>query len=199
MERQLQKLDECLKETLGLAKTHKEISEIDIIEYNEFHKRICTEHEDGEKHFASFQKLVKDYNDDKSKFSNELKQIKSLLSNALKDIDSLLVEKQELLQIESKFGSRLGEPNDDFIKLISQNILKTDTKVYIETDGKKVYGSFTSDGYFKLDLNDKRFSSLTTAASYVCDKTKVNGWQLWYCVEETGVVQELKFYQTQIS
>ena len=194
MERQLQKLDECLNETLGLAKTHREISQIDITEYNEFHERICTEHEDGEKYFGSFQKLVQDYNEDKSKFSNELKQIKSLLLNALKTIDTLFVANQEI-QTESKFGSRLGEPNDDFLKLINQNILTPDTKVYIETDGKKVYGSFTSDGYFKLDLNDKLFSSLTTAASYVCNKPKANGWQLWHCVDETGLVRELKSYQ----
>ncbi len=106
-----------LNETFQLAKTHREISQIDITEYNEFHKRICTEHQDGEKYFGSFQKLVQDYNQDKTKFNDELKQIKSLLLDALNNLETLSAEKLPAFT-ESKFGSRLGEPNDNFLRLL---------------------------------------------------------------------------------
>lgn len=198
MERQLKKLGECLNETVALSKTHREIAQIDLIEYNDFHQRINSEFEDAEKYFESFQKLVKEYNEDKTKFNNELVKIKLLLSDAIENLNNLFLENDKE-ETESKFGNKHMEPNNDFLKILQQNILTTSSKIFIEINSKKVFGSFTEDGYFKLDLNDKTFSSLTTASSYVYNKSKAKGWQLWLCIDKTGIVRKLEFYQKQIT
>ena len=134
---------------------------------------------------------------DRSFFDDDIPRLK-LLSDRL----SKLLDTNNNLIEETRFGSRLGSPNGDFKKMLDQFSLTTETRIFGSFDHMLYEGKLTEDGYFSLILDTnktKLFSSLSTAASFICNKPMVKGWKLWFTVDRNGKERSMEYLRKNLA
>ncbi len=126
--------------------------------------------------------LISDFKEKKNdrSFLQDISKLKALLIKGL----SIIEKNNEKIE-DSRFGSRLGQPNNHFKQLLKQQILSSSTRIFATFDHQENEGTLTETGYFKLSLKsnlNKLFSSLTTASSFVCQ-----GRRMKLCLSPKGL------------
>lgn len=162
-------------------KSRKELIETEIEEIEDFAKEMTLEIPEAKRKFELFKETILLYKKDELKFQNEIQSIRNVLSGFIVKLNEL--KKQEEI---NKFGHKISRPNSDFIKIIEQKLISPDQELYTMVNNKEVYGNFTPEGYFILKNSPKKFSSLTTALSFIHNKQCSNGWTYWYVKNNSG-------------
>lgn len=135
---------------------------------------------------------------DRTFFNQEITRVKSILSHSL---SNLLDPNNNLIE-ETRFGSKRRGPNPDFKKILEQNILSSQTRIFANFENILYEGYLSEDGYFNLSLNNKKtklFSSFATAASFICNKPIVKGWELWFAVDKGGNEHTMEHFKNSIT
>lgn len=207
MEEKIAQLEQLLEEILQLFEKHLRIEAITIEEYTNLvldleddYYAVHTDKERGSLDIVAT-KLIEGMiatKKDRSFFDDDLPKLKILLSETL----SKLSDTGNSLVEETRFGSRLKGPSEIFKKLLEQGLVSTETRIYGTFDHILYEGYLTEDGYFKLIRNatkTKLFSSLSTAASFICNKPILKGWAVWFAVDENGKEQFLEYFRNKIT
>ena len=205
MKEKIDQLENLLNEITQVIEKRLKIEAITIEEYDDL---ICELEEDyftihsEEKEIFNTMKvhLIEDLISEKKTvhfFDNDIPRLKSLLSDRL----SKLIDTNNNLVGETRFGSRLKGPNNDFKKILEHALLTTETRIFGNFDRILHEGYLTKEGYFKLLLDTQKtklFSSLSTAASFICNKPILKGWQVWFALDKNGEEQKLEYFRKSI-
>lgn len=204
-----EKIDKLEKLLFEITEEIEKRLKIEVTTLEEFDDLICdlekdyfTIHSEEKRQAFSMMKvqLIEDLiakKKDRTFFDKDIPRLKALLSDRL----SKLLDTNSPLVGETKFGSRLKGPNADFKKLLEQNILTTQTRIFGTFEHILYEGYLTKSGYFNLviDTNKtKPFSSFSTAASFICNKPVVRGWELWFAVDKTGDERNMEHFRNEI-
>lgn len=197
MEKEIENLQLSFKKIIEILEARKGIIQADLVELDDFVDEMSIQQPESKKHFERFKDTIIAYKNDSSKFPREVDRIKDLLSTFQKTLNNINTT-NENKSIDNRFGSKKGQPNSDFLKLIQQNLISSEQDIFTQKDSAVVAGNITEDGYFKLKNHSPMFSSLTTALCFVHGKTMTNGWEHWSVLDKNGVVHPLRYYKEQL-
>lgn len=207
MKEKLEQLEKLLHEIAQIIDRRLKIEKTTILEFDNLIRQLEKEYftihsEEKRENFNEVKvKMIQDLMGEKtdhSFFDTDIPKLKSLLGDAL----AKLLNARNNLVMETKFGSKLGEPNKEFIKLIAQNIVSGQSRIMGTFNYKEYYGYLTGEGYFKVEIGEnktKLFSSFSTAASYLCNKTVLKGWKVWSTELENKERKTMEYFKNLIT
>ena len=206
MKEKIDQLENLLNEISREVDRRLKIDVIDVEEYDdlicEFEKEYFSIHSEEKKETFNRLKvnLIEDLiakKNDRSFFNNDIPRLKSLLCDKLSKLENI----NNKMIADTRFGSRLKGPNPEFKRMLQENILSTETRIFGRFNHIIYEGHLTRDGYFSLTVDAKKaklFSSLSTAGSYVCNKPVLKGWELWFAIDENGNEQKMLYFTRNI-
>ena len=120
---------------------------------------------------------------DETSFKLDIQQLKEILTEFLSKLDNNVHVDEDSLIIQ---------------KLIENNLLSYDTKIYGEFKNKNYTGQFTRDNHFEVFGHDlaQKFPSLTKATEAICGKADKR-WNFWCAYDKIGRKQNLGYFRSE--
>ena len=185
MKGKINQIEILLNEVIEQIKDNSRLYEIDLKTFETVQDIFPSE-----KSLISLKEKILNLREEESIETNRLIEI---LSISLKNISK--IKRNPKIDF-SKVSLRKG--NNNIIQLLEQGLLKPESIIFGDYNGKRITGNFTIDGYFKIIANGEEinFSSMRKAAYEFFQISLQNSqWDFWKVLdEETNHGKPLQLY-----
>ncbi len=192
MKEKINQLEILLNEIIEAIQLHLEIVQIDI---NEFDTNIFEAQKISPRpleYYKEFRDYIIAEKNNQLFHESYIPKLKSLLSDMLSQLTITNLS-------ESRFRSNPRKPYKEFIRLLEQGILNTESRIFGKFGNKEYSGHLTKDGYFLVNNIPIQFSSLRSAACLLLNKGISENWKVWYTYDENGIAQTLEYFRKKIN